>query len=375
LTLTCVISDLHAGGAERVLSILAGRWAEEGRRVVVLVLWGDGSVDTFFRLPSNVEVRHLGLERLRRSGAKLSMFRQLAGLRAAIADTAPDVVMALMDTVSVRTMLATRGLGVPVICVEHCDPATRPLRPFWEVSRRLTYPLADAVVTLSDDAMAFFPERIRRSGAVIPNPVLPAADRGVRLPAAPPTLVSLGRLSAVKQIDVLLRIFARLAERHPDWQLNIWGDGPERERLAALIESLGIGTQARLCGATDRPLEALRDGDLFVMTSRTEGFPMALAEAMASGIPAVSFDCPSGPRQLIRPEIDGVLVADGDEAAFEAAIERLMHDRSERLRFGANAREVVTRFSIDRVAAMWDELFVRVATPDRGSERTERTAA
>ncbi|HEY6972058.1 MAG TPA: glycosyltransferase, partial [Candidatus Angelobacter sp.] len=153
-----------------------------------------------------------------------------------------------------------------------------------------------------------------------------------------------------------LPAFARIAGRHPDWSLTIIGQGPLRSKLEEQSKSLNLADRVRFAGEVTDPFSLLCAADLFVFSSRFEGFGMALAEAMACGLPAVSFDCPSGPAEIIRHEVDGILVPSENVNALAAALDRLMSDPEERKRLAARAPEAETRFNPEKILAQWQEL-------------------
>jgi len=211
------------------------------------------------------------------------------------------------------------------------------------------------------------PPRISRRGVVIPNPVIPAGDDDVagpeiELPAGK-LLFAVGSMSRQKVqqkgFDLLLPVFANLAERHGDWNLVILGDGSEREALQRKVEERGQSGRVYLPGNVKNVHSVLARGDLFVLSSRYEGFPNVLCEAMASGLPVVSFDCPTGPGDIIRHGVDGLLASLEDAAALEKGLDILMSDQEMREKMGVKAREVVDRFSVERVMDMWEELVLR----------------
>jgi glycosyltransferase involved in cell wall biosynthesis len=144
-------------------------------------------------------------------------------------------------------------------------------------------------------------------------------------------LLAVGRLDVQKGFDLLLESFAQLLSRYPTWDLVILGEGSQRTALADQLIRLGLQGRAKLPGLAGNIGDWYSRADLYVMSSRFEGFPNTLAEAMAHGCPPISFDCDTGPRDLIRHEYDGLLVeANGDVLALTQALDRLMGSEDQR---------------------------------------------
>ncbi|WP_306601909.1 glycosyltransferase family 4 protein [Geothrix sp. 21YS21S-2] len=362
------VNHLIDGGAARVAVNLARAWSEQGRRVTILTS-DSGEHPPFYELDPRVAHLPLGLRSDSSNilDASWSNIWRLIRLRRALKAIRPDILVSFLDRNNVLSLLASRGMsGLPVIVSERTDPSGRSIGRAWNGLRRLAYPWADCVVVQTTHALNFFSRAVRSKGRVIPNPVvLPPADpepgpRGPRRVA-----ITLGRLSKVKGHDMLIQAFAAIAGDFPDWDLAIYGEGPERRALEGEIQSYGLGDRILLKGATEQVGGCLRAADLFVFPSRTEGFPNALAEAMACGLPVVSFDCESGPSELIRDGSNGLLVPPQDVPAFSRSMARLMASPEERTRMGAAARDVLERFSEDRVMEMWESA-IQAAIRARG---------
>src|SRR5262245_11572182 len=157
-----------------------------------------------------------------------------------------------------------------------------------------------------------------------------------------------------------MRAFAACAADRPGWHLAILGEGSQRDRLESLAVELGIRERVDMPGTVRHPVAALQRSDLFVLSSRYEGFPNALLEAMSCGLPVISFDCPSGPSEIVRHGVDGLLVAKEDWMALSEAMGSLMDSEGERRRLGRNALEVKDRFAVDTVMALWNSVVERV---------------
>lgn len=351
MKLTLVGASLSAGGAQRVMSRMANHWAERGWRVTLLT-FDDGAEPPFFELHPAVWHRPLGIAVRRHSVRTLA--RQLSVLRRSIRASDPRALISFLGKINVLVLWATRGFGLPVIVSERIAVARRPFSGVWTVLRRWTYPLAACLVVQHRDSLACFPAAVRRKGRVVPNPVMPPSAG-----AAPPgrsanVVLAMGRLTAQKGFDLLLKAFADAAAGLPEWSLVVWGEGDRRVALEALRDELGLRGRAFFPGLTPEPFERMRQADLFVLSSRYEGFPNVLCEALACGLPVVAFDCPHGPGEIVRDGVDGMLVPPGDVKALAAALRRLMRDAPARRRLAARAPEVVERFGLEKVMRMWE---------------------
>lgn len=353
--LALVIANLGWGGAQKVMVTMANHWAAMGWQITLVSI--DEELDECYFPPHPaVRVRYLGLSAPSRNPARalLHNARRLVVLRRAIRESGAEAVISFLSATNVLTLLATRGLRLPVIVSERGDPDRSSLSRAWQRLRSVTYPFAFGLVAQTDAALARFGPRTRRRGRVIPNPVPPPPHQ----PAGDGfDIVAAGHLLPVKGFDVLIAAFAAAARQRPDWRLTIWGDGPDRDALLDLARRLGVADRVRLPGRSTTPGGWLERAAIFVLSSRHEGFPNALAEAMAAGLPVAAADCPvGGPRAMITPGHDGLLVPKEDPAALAEALGQLMDDPLLRHRLGEAAARSARRYSADEVMARWTGL-------------------
>jgi glycosyltransferase involved in cell wall biosynthesis len=368
MRLTLVISSLGAGGAERVLSGMANYWAVRGRQVTLITL-SSSNEPPFYPLAPNVIHIPLGVQMTSPGpvAGVLNNVVRLKALREAICQSRPNVIVSFIDQVNVLTLLATTGLSLPVIVSERIDPTLYRLAWIWELARRWTYPRATQVVVQTAGVATYFRGLRTR---VIPNPVPRQLLRSTsEHRTEQPVLLAMGRLVDQKGFDLLLHAFSKIASRFPEWSLQIWGEGPKRQALEQLRRELGLSRQVTFPGYTRKTSDVMRAADLFVLSSRFEGFPNVLCEAMACGLPIVSFDCPSGPAEIIRHEHDGLLVPAADVAALASALERAMKNANDRDRWAANASTISDRFDQDRVMALWEDVIDESISKYRNNKR------
>ncbi len=369
MKLTLVITTLMSGGAERAMANMANHWAAQGWSVTLLT-FDNGTEPPFYTL--HPDVQHYPLRTYWGSPdpvrAVWNTCKRLLVLRHAIAMSHPQAVISMLEKPNILTIIATRGLQVPVVVMEQNDPASKhSIGRLWEILRHALYHLVDRVVVLSEAYKTYFLTGVQQRCRVIPNPVtsLPEALPPARSLTADGAreIIAMGRLAPQKGFDMLLQAFAQVAPTHPDWSLTIWGEGEERANLEQLRDSLGLGARVHLPGLTKEPFVQFRQSDLFVLSSRFEGFPNVLCEAMACGLPVISFDCVAGIRDIIRDGVDGVLVPPEDIDALTRTMARLMGNAAERERLAARAPVVVARFGLQQVMALWEDVLAEVARP------------
>jgi glycosyltransferase involved in cell wall biosynthesis len=170
-------------------------------------------------------------------------------------------------------------------------------------------------------------------------------------------LLAVGRLSCQKQFGLLVGCFQSLATRHADWDLVILGEGPLRSKLEVQVSEASLRNRVFFPGRAGNIGDWYESADLYVMSSRFEGFPNTLVEAMSYGLPVVSFDCDTGPRDIIRHKVDGLLVSSGNEQELTATLDQLMGDENLRVELANRAVDVRARFATERIAEKWEHLF------------------
>lgn len=364
-----LIHSLALGGAERVTANLANYWAEKGWHVIVATL--STNENDFYTLHPKIERIPLGVARESRNSvsAIANNMRSLRMVRRVLKEKRPEVAIGMMTTANI--FLGLTGWRLPVSCFgsERTHPPMVPLGAMWECLRAVSYKKLDAVISLTELSA----EWLRRHTsaqyvAVIGNPILwplpmaqPVRNCGEWIHSKRHALLAAGRLVKEKGFDLLLQAFFRIAPDLPDWDLLIVGEGPQRVGLESQVQKLGLSDRVKMPGQVGNMSDWYDAADIFVMSSRFEGFPNAMGEAMSYGLPAVSFDCPTGPSDIIRNEVDGLLVPHMEVNALAKALARLMRDENLRARMSCRAVEVRERFAVERIAGRWEKLFGELA--------------
>lgn len=225
---------------------------------------------------------------------------------------------------------------------------------------RTWYRDADRLIALTEkDARQFQQLDGMNNTGWIPNPIAP--PRVTTPPQRRNEVISLNRYAPEKSLDWLIRAWGVLSPEFPDWRLRLYGDGPLRQDLAALITSLGLEETAFLEGTTSDPETALLGSKVYALTSQHEGLPLTIAEAAQAGVPSVAFDCSPGIRALIDDGTDGIVVARNQLGGLVKGLRALMSDDDLRSSMGAQAKERSARFKLDTILDLWEHEFRMLA--------------
>lgn len=369
MKLLIFISSLSGGGAERVTTNLANHWAAKGWEITIVTLASQN--DDFYEL--NPAVKRIALKLDGGSSNALiglmQNLRRVFALRQVLRQMQPDIALAMMTGANVLLALASWGLTqIRTVGSERIYPPQHPLGAAWEWLRSKSYGRLGAMVAQTNEGAEWIVANTSaRRVVVIPNPVnwpltnqLPHLEVKEVCRTGRNLLLAVGRLSSQKQFGLLVDCFQSLANRHSDWDMVILGEGPLRSALEAQVLAAGLEKRVFFPGSAGNVGDWYNCADLYVMSSRFEGFPNTLLEAMAYGLPVVSFDCDTGPREIIRHGVNGLLVPLGNVAGLTQALDQLMGDAALRQRLAARAVEVRERFSMVRIAGMWETLFKEV---------------
>ncbi len=352
-----VIPNLGPGGAERVASLLSNDWVGQGHAVTLLTFEEQGT-EPFFTLDARVAVRRLASAEISHGNAERlsSNIGRIAKLRAALKELRPDAVVAFMTEANVLAVAAAAGLRVPVVISERNQPDRPGLGRVHKLARRLTYPFASAVVVQTEAIADWVETRFNVPVSVVPNPVPRAPHQAPHPASALPLLVSVGRLTAQKGFDLLIESFATLAAKHPDWRLTIYGEGPERGALERLIAAKGLTEKVSLPGIIKDIAGALRRAELFALASRYEGYPNALVEALAAGLPIVATACPGATEEILAHGLYGMLVPPENAAALAKALDTMMSSPDLRATYAQRAASSVTMLDVRVIGQRWLDL-------------------
>jgi GalNAc-alpha-(1->4)-GalNAc-alpha-(1->3)-diNAcBac-PP-undecaprenol alpha-1,4-N-acetyl-D-galactosaminyltransferase len=370
MKITLISSSLKVGGAERVMSIIANYWAARDWQITILT-FDDGVTPPFYDLDKRIEHRCLGLKL--RDGYSIAALshnlRQIGILKKAIVASRPQVVISFVNTTNILTLLACWRVDVPTIVCEHVYPAFGGLGKVAKFLQKWTYRRATSITVQTHSGLVFFPASQGYETLVVPNPVALPESEAIesQLYTDDRHILAVGKLIHQKGFDLLIKAFAQVCDTHPEWTLTILGEGEMRAELEQLCVKLQLAERVYMPGVVKNIDAHLRKADIFALSSRFEGFPVTLCEAMACGVPAIAADCLSGPREIVHNGVDGLLVVPDNVDALAVGLDLLMSDPDKRQYFSHYAPRVVERFGIEPVMAIWDGAIRQVI--DRHSQK------
>ena len=350
------IGSLNKGGAERVFVNLADYFTKQGYRVYMVTQYRK---EDEYDLPGGVEriLSDLTPEETTENRI-INFWRRMKKLRGIWKRTEVDLVLSCAgknNFMTIVTTAFTKTLPVVSVVAEAKEEYPGKLMRFLA---NLLFPHAAGVILQTERAKEFFSKRVAKTAVILPNSLNPdfikARYRGKR----EKQIVSVGRLDANKNHEMVIRAFAKVAERYPEYTLTIYGDGELRSMLEELVAALELSGKVFLPGVVSDIALRIEKASLFLHTSYSEGMSNALIEALALGLPVIATDVPSGGTvELIEHGVNGFVIPPGDQKALEEAMEKLLSDPELADRLGEEATAIQKRLAPERVNAMWQAYF------------------
>lgn len=353
---------LTRGGAERVIANLCNEALSEKYRVSIITCMNKpvgyelkpGIEHICIEKTSDVHYKNLGERFLKR--------RKL--LKQVLEECKPDVLLCFLPEPNFLALSLKKYFNFPMIISVRNDPVKEYKNPVYQAIMRVLYPKADGYVFQTKQAMDYFSfsKKIMDKACVIPNPLAREFVDYKRIPETDrrEVIVNVGKLSSQKNQALLIQGFANIADKFPNHQLHIYGEGDKRAELEVLVKELGLQDRVVLKGNVSNLAKQIEDAALFVLSSDYEGMPNALMEAMAMGMPCISTDCPcGGPNFLIEDNENGVLVPVGNVEMLAETMDKLLQDRKLADKLGDASRRLVDTLNPDVIHTMWEDYIIK----------------
>ena len=359
-----VVSAMNMGGAQRVVSILCNHWSQSGYAVTLIATFSREKIN-HFRLNEDVTLKYLSNNPFVPTNNACNLVWKFIQLRKLIKSRNPDVVISFLTRVNVATALSTFGIKSSSIICERTWPPFASLsnRFFWMY--RLLFKGIDKIIVQTDKSKTWLSQNFPGKDVdVVPNPMvypLPVYGRSVSPDSVilqnKKVILASGRLHKFKQFDLLIRAFSHVKDKHPDWDLIILGDGEERDDLNQLACSLEVVDRVYFPGKVGNMSDWYERANIFVLSSVVEGFPNVLLEAMAYGLPCISFDCDTGPRDMIQDGINGILVSPNEkELGLSKAIDKFISNEDFRSSIANNSILLRDKYSVGNIIQKWNDV-------------------
>lgn len=353
------IGSLNKGGAERVITNLAIAFHEKGYEVFMITKF---IAKEEYELPAGITRIIADITKEEEKGRIRNVYLRTKKLRDIILQIHPDVVVSFIGKSNLRTIMATRGTKIPAVVSVRSNPSREVGTGMKKFFTQLLFSMAEGVVLQTQEAKQFFWKNIQKKAIVLQNSINPEFVRESYLGERSKSIVMVGRIDQNKNQRMVIEAFATLAKDYPEWKVELYGDGEERENLEAYVKELSLEKQIIFHGIQTNLPEKIEKASIFVLPSKQEGMPNALIEAMVLGLCVVSTDCPcGGPRDLIIPEKNGILIPVDDKERLQSVLIRLMDDEKLRSELSQSARKIIRQVTPKEINLQWENYLKSVA--------------
>lgn len=351
----CLVKDDLSifGGREKILSVMANALCED-YCVHVVGLWNSLRTPPYFPFDERVHCFQILDHNAR---VREALTKTISPLHRYLKEQKIDVALSVGVNTNAYLLAAAAGTKVKTICCEHSNLQNSYYGWFGHLNQWLSARFADKIVTLTKQDQAAYRKKFHLGEERVDynyNCIDPAWLKGKKpYDATSKKLLSVGRFDPVKGYPLLVDVAKRVLTDHPDWQWHIYGDGEEFSTVQEKIRAQGLEKQLLLKGAVKSMEEIYPQYAAVVLTSYHEGLPMVLLEAKANGLPIVSFDCATGPKEIVRDGVDGYLVPVGDVEGMSKRLAQLMESISLRRAFSEKCEESLYLFQREKVMEKW----------------------
>lgn len=361
MKVTFYIGSLYGGGAERVTCCLANYFADKDYDVDILTMAESKESYELDRKVSNTIL----LKNSDRKNKARDFFHRWRGLVKYLRESDTDVFVVMLPVTTIMLLLLKDLTTKPIIAAERADPSSYSF--IKQKLLRLLASRADKYVFQTDEIRKWYGDHVKdEKSIVIPNAINPAFMRPMFEGVRDKSIVGIGRLTEQKNFSMLVKAFSEVHKFFPEYQLIIYGDGLLRDRLKQEVKELQIDNYVSLPGNVKDIISKLERTSIFVLSSKFEGMPNALIEAMALGIPCISTDCSGGgARFLIDDRVNGLLIPSGDKDALINAILELLSSQDLMNNLGRKARELSKKLAPQEIYKQWEKCIVDVGQGEK----------
>ncbi len=350
-----LIGSMSFSGAEKVLSSLTNELAKIGYDIHIILLKEKPGV---YEHSKNITIHGVYT-----NGKRINrIINRIKLIRSSIKIIKPDLVVSFGYVCNINSVISMFFNEIPLVLCERNDPMYDPVSNLDKLKRKLLYPLANGYVFQTEDIQNYFSRKIKKRSVVIPNPVIDKIFEIKTSVSENKKIVTIARLDDYqKNQTMLIKAFTAIADKISDYNLHIYGNGPDHGKYKSLILELQMNNRIFLCGETKNSIENLKGADIFALTSNFEGMPNALIEAMSVGLPCISTDCGGGgAKALISNMENGILIGKGKQQELEEALLLLAKNPDLREQLGKEAYKINEHLNIKRIIKIWIKYFEKI---------------
>lgn len=351
-----LLLDIHIiGGVERVTVNLANNLAKNGHKVTIISLSRIKPL-SIFTIDNRVEIKYLNFnfENIFNIPQKIAAVFKVSHHLQKYTDQ--TVILGIGIYPSLILALISKRDNIKTIGCQHNSFDFH--KHVWSLLRKILFHRLNALVSLTEQDLPKL-KKLNQNSYVIPNSVSFFPKRPAKLDSK--IILAIGRIDYNKGFDLLLDVFENITLSHPDWRLRIIGDGPLKGKIVSRIESSCLKDRVEILAPTNKIIEQYLQSSIYLMTSRTEALPMVLLEAQACGLPIISFNCKTGPSDIISNGKDGYLIDCFNTDLMTEKVALLCSDSEKRKDFGANGRESIKKFFPEEIINKWEMLFNKLS--------------